>query len=359
MYMREESGGQDQLLGDPAERGTGKYTAVKPIRASLDGGLLLYEGKQGGERRGTFELFDVESRTTLPDFLPRGYLRGFAFAPDGKSFCYVPEVAEEQGAQRRAAYRHVVGRDLQEDREIFVAGWGEKMRLCLVSDAKNVGFLVYRILEKTLVDFYLRPWEGAVTPEHLVKDAEYSFGPLLLPDRILAITDRNAPNLRIVQLRRQSAGELEWVDLVPESEGRIQRWAVADDRILVSYTRRAAIEVSIFDLTGKQIGEMPIGAGETVRITGASPENDELFLESESFTDPVSLPRDSPPEARRVSFVKKAIPFDSKEYEHNQVRYASKDGTEIPMFLVGRRDVLAGGCHPAIKIGRASCRERV
>ena len=348
IYLREGVDGPDQLLIDPAARGTGKYTAVKPIRASLNGGLLLYEVKQGGERTGTFELFDVESRTTLPDFLPRGYLRGFAFAPDGKSFCYVHERADAEGPYRRAAYRHVLGSDFREDREIFFAGWGEKMRLCLVSDAKNIGFLVYRFLEKTLTDFYLRSWEGDAAPEHLVKDAECSFGPLLLPDRILAITDRTAPNLRIVELRRRPQGEPEWVDLVPESDGRIQQWAVAGNRILVSYIRRAALEVSIFDLAGKHIEEMPIGAGETVRITGVPPENDELFLELESFTDPVSIHRYSAREGNRVPWVKKTIPFDSQDFEHIQVRYASKDGTEIPMFLVGRRDVLKRSGNPTI-----------
>src|SRR5258708_6950633 len=348
IYMREGSDGQDQLLIDPAERGTGKYTAVKPIRASLDGGLLLYEVKQGGERTGTFELFDVERRTTLPDALPRGYLRGFAFAPDGKSFCYVHELAEAKGPHRGADYRHVLGSDFQEDREIYVAGWGEKMRICLVSDAKRIGFLVYRFLEKTLTNFYLKALEGDGAPEHLVKDAEYSFGPLFLPDRILAITDRSAPNLRIVELRRRPKGEPEWVDLVPESDGRIQQWAVAGDRILVSYIRRTAIKVSIFDLAGNRTGELPIRAGEAVRITGASPENEEILLESESFTEPVAIHRYSPGEGKLVPWAKKTIPFDHAGYEHVQVRYTSKDGTEIPMFLVGRRDVLAGGCRPAI-----------
>jgi len=348
VYMREEADGQDQLLIDPAERGTGKYTAVKPLRASQDGRLLLYEVKQGGERTGTFELLDVESRTTLSDILPRGYLRGFAFAPDGKSFCYVHERADAKGPHRRAACRHVLGSDFEDDREIFFAGWGEKMRLCLVSDVKNIGFLVYRFLSKTLTDFYLKPWEGDAALEHLVKDAEYSFGPLLLPDRILAITDRNAPNLRIVELRRRPARDPEWVDLVPESEGRIEQWAVARDRIVVSYIRRARIEILVFDLAGKPVGEIPVGAGETVRIRGASPENDELFLESESFTAPVRIHRYSPREGKRILWAKKTVPFDSTNFRHIRVRFRSKDGTEIPMFLVGRRDVLLGGCHPAI-----------
>src|SRR5712672_3046814 len=59
IYFREGADGEDQLSVDPAGRGTGDYTAVKPLRVSQDGLLLLYEVKQGGERTGTFEILDV------------------------------------------------------------------------------------------------------------------------------------------------------------------------------------------------------------------------------------------------------------------------------------------------------------
>src|SRR5216683_5479003 len=91
IYMREGADGEDRLLIDPSERGTGNFTAVRPLRVSPDGRLLLYEVKEGGERTGSFELLEIETRRRLPDLLPRGYLRGFAFAPDGKSFYYVLE----------------------------------------------------------------------------------------------------------------------------------------------------------------------------------------------------------------------------------------------------------------------------
>src|SRR5215469_8720182 len=43
IYMRESADGEDQLLIDPKDLGTGKFTAVKPIRVSPNGHLLLYE----------------------------------------------------------------------------------------------------------------------------------------------------------------------------------------------------------------------------------------------------------------------------------------------------------------------------
>src|SRR5579864_6422458 len=109
IFFREGPEGTDQLLVDPAERGTGLHTAVKPLCASPDARLLLYEVKEGGERTGTFEIIDVDRRKALPEGLPHGYLRGFAFAPDCKSYFYTHEATGAKRPYYRAAYRHVLG----------------------------------------------------------------------------------------------------------------------------------------------------------------------------------------------------------------------------------------------------------
>jgi prolyl oligopeptidase len=346
--MREEADGKDQLLVDPAEHGAGKYTAVKPLRVSPDGRLLLFEVKEGGERTGTFKFIEIESRRTLPDVLPRGYLRGFAFAPDGKSFGYVHEPPNGKGPTRQAAFRHVLGTEFSKDREIFFAGEGEKLRLCLTSDETRIGFLVYRFLEKTRTDFYLQPWESETTPEHILRDADYSFGPLLVRGRILAITNRNAPNLRIVELRFQPGSEPEWVDLIPESDSRIQQWTVAGERILILTGKDMDRQIQVFDLAGRKTEEVIVNPEETFKITGAAPESDEVFLERESFTDPIRIVRYSPVRKECALWAKKIVPTGLSDVCHTQIWYPSKDGTKIPMYIVGRREVVTGGCHPAI-----------
>jgi len=348
--MREQADGKDQLLVDPAEYGTGKYTAVKPIRVSPDGRLLLFEVKEGGERTGTFKLIEIESRRTLADVFPRGYLRGFAFAPDGKSFgyVYVREPANGKKSTRRAAFRHVLGTEFTEDQEIFFAGEGEKLRLCLTSDATRIGFLVYRFLEETRTDFYVQPWEGETAPEHILKDADFSFGPLLLRGRILAITNRNAPNLRIVELRLGPGSEPEWMDLIPESDSRILQWAVAGERILILTGKDMDRQIRVFDFAGRKTEEVTLNPEETFRITGAAPENDEVFLERESFTDPIRIVRYSPVRKECALWAKKTVPTGPSDVCHKQIWYPSKDGTKIPIYLVGRREVVTGGCHPAI-----------
>jgi prolyl oligopeptidase len=348
IYVREGADGEDHLLINPSERGTGNYTAVKPLQVSPDGRLLLYEVKEGGERTGTFELLEIETRKRLPDLLPRGYLCGFAFAPDGRSFYYVHEAVDAKRPFYRAAYQHVFGAPSTEDREIFLAGEDEKLRLGLLSDKKRLGFFVYRFLDKTLTDIYLQSFEEGASPELIFGRIDYMLGLRLMDDRLLAITDRDAPNRRIVEIRLREEGEHEWIDIVPENDTPISNWLVVSDSIFVSYMKEMQHRVCIFDFAGKKTGEMPIRGDETLRIIGGSPDNDELLLETESFTEPIGIFRYSARSNERNLWAKRKIPFDSADFCHSQIWFQSKDSARIPMFLVGRRDVLQRSGNPTI-----------
>jgi prolyl oligopeptidase len=348
IYMREGADGEDQLLIDPAARGTGRFTAVKPIRVSHDGKVLLYEVKEGGERTGTFELLDIATRTRLPDLLPRGYLRGFAFAPDCKSFYYVHEAIGAKRPFYRAAYQHVLGTPSSDDREIFFAGEDEKIRLGLKADRTRLCLFVYHFLEKTVTDIYLKPFSGDSSPEPIFRGITFLLGLRLMDERIFALTDHEAPNRRIVEIGLGQNGNHKWIDVVPESDAIINNWLVVGDSIFVSYIKNATHQVSVFNLVSKTVSEMLTRDDETIRLIDGSNDSDELFFESESFIEPIGIFKYSAISNHRTVWAKSCIPFDSAEYGHSQFWYRSKDGTRIPMFLVGRRDLLQGSNTPVV-----------
>ncbi len=170
----------------------------------------------------------------------------------------------------------------------------------------------------------------------------------LTDEKILAITDRDAPNRRIVEIQLCKNGEHHWTDIVPESDTPISNWIVIRDSIFVSYVKEMTHRVLIFDSSGKKVGEIPIRSDETLRMIGGWPDSDELLLESESFTEPIRIFRYSTEKNSRTLWAKRDIPFRSAEYSYSQIWYASRDGAKIPMFLVGRRDVLKRSDNPTI-----------
>jgi prolyl oligopeptidase len=138
------------------------------------------------------------------------------------------------------------------------------------------------------------------------------------------------------------------VDLIPESDSRIQQWTVAGERILILTGKDMDRQIQVFDLAGRKTEEVIVNPEETFKITGAAPESDEVFLERESFTDPIRIVRYSPVRKECALWAKKIVPTGLSDVCHTQIWYPSKDGTKIPMYIVGRREVVTGGCHPAI-----------
>jgi len=106
--------------------------------------------------------------------------------------------------------------------------------------------------------------------------------------------------------------------------------------------------VFIFDFAGNKIGEIPVRGDETHRIIGGLPDNDEILIETESFTQPIEIFRYSSKRKERTHWATRSIPFDSVDYSYSRLWFTSKDGTRVPMFLVGRCDVLKSSNSPTI-----------
>ena len=341
--------GQDDVLVDPAAHSGAPYTAVKLLQVSPDGCLLLYEIKDGGERSGRFAIFDVQSRKTLPETLPRGYLRGFAFSPDSKAIYYVHEPVDSKPSFSCAAYKHVLGTDFSSDVQVFCADAEKPTRLHIVAGGPHLGFLVIRFSAGTSIDFHLWKIGSADSPQCVVRNAECTFGPVVLNNgSIVAITNDRAPNFRIVMVRQNTRSEWAFEEIVPEVDVPIQNWAVLSNRVLVSYFRRLKTETRIFSLSGKRIGILPVESTDTIRFLPSSEGQDNLFFERESFVRPIEICSFSPSKQEIAVWARRKVPFDSSQFEHEQVWFRSKDGTCIPMFLVARCDRHHGAPMPTI-----------
>jgi prolyl oligopeptidase len=347
IYMREGQQGEDQLLFDPTKLSAGNFASVKPLRISPDGRLLLLGVKEAGERMANFLLLDMETREMLPDALPRGYLRGFAFAPDSRSFYYTHERADVERTAHRAAYHHVLGTRFSQDTEIFAAREDKRTRLFLCSDGKLFCFVVHRFPAMRRIDLYVKSADQDTPAERILHDLDCDFRVQLMDGRVLALTDLDAPRRRIIELRLRTGQPPDWIDIIPETHDRIASWLLAGSCIFVSYFKGMSSHILFFDLCGRKRRKALVRTGETLRMISASGDG-ELFLEAESFTRPLTLFRCSGYHPGIAVWSTSNIPFDSREYQSMRLCFPSKDGTSIPLFLVGRSELLENGPRPVV-----------
>lgn len=348
IYRRKGIDGADELLVDPAERAAGSHTAVKPTLVSPNGNLLLYEIKHGGERSGSFELLDVASRKPLPDRIPRGFLRGFAFAPDSKSFYYVHEPLVPLTQSCYHVKRHVLGDSFEHDSMIFAADETQCSRLGLAPFGGQMLIVVRRFLGPYMTDYYLQSFDSAGKAVRLFEKIDYLLGLRMVKDRILAITDRDAPNRRIVEIHLQESGDHEFVDVVPESEFVIRQCQLLGNHIAVIYAAGATQQIKIFDYSGRQIEQVRTPPERTTYVLGGTETGDGLLLQEESFLEPPQIVRYTIADKKRTLWAESHAPIQPLDYSSTQVWYESKDGTRVPMFLVGKTGVLNGAGNPTI-----------
>jgi prolyl oligopeptidase len=168
---------------------------------------------------------------------------------------------------------------------------------------------------------------------------------------MLLQTNWDAANGRVLSVDLKSPAKENWKTIVPEGRFAIQDAAVAGDRLFVRYLENVVPKVRIFDASGKASGEISFPSiGSVSNVSGEWGKN-EAFFTYNSYVEPSTIFRYDVKTGAKKVFARQVVPIQSDRYEVEQVRYPSKDGTEIPMFVVHQKGMKRDGTHPALLTG--------
>lgn len=339
IMMREGEYGDEVVLVDPKRGGDRSATTVKILNVSKNGRLLAYAVSEGADSFRTTELIDVDRRQILPDYLPRSCNVQVQFSPDEEGFYYSCEPVDTLRPHYRAAYWHQLGSKSQEDREIFFAGESPTTHLTLYAsaDGRTLGYLVAQTSDSTAFDFYVHNPRRKDSISKIVEQVKPLFCPFFAGDRLYALTDWKAPNFRLVNININSPGCEKWVDIVPESRCRIKDFAFAGKFVFVGYVENAVSRIEIFDITGRRRGSVPCPPHGGAQLLWRPQENDTLFYSYSSFDYPPTIFSYHVPTNEQRVWAQNPVKVDSAPFDMEQIFYKSKDGTQIPMFLVARK----------------------
>jgi len=143
-----------------------------------------------------------------------------------------------------------------------------------------------------------------------------------------------SPNASTGSNHREGKDTLEWV-----ARGGKAGRALSERRIFA----RARV------LARRQVGarDQAAGLGHGDGLHGRHQAR-ELFFGFTSFLTPTAVVRHDLGTGRSTVWQKLASPIDPEAFSVEQVRYPSKDGTLVPMFLVARKGLVRDGRAPAL-----------
>lgn len=353
LYFRESLEADRETLIDPNEFSEDATKSMGWWTVSPDGELLAYGVDEGGSEQYDVAIVEVETgeiREELPD-LGRANAGAFAWAPDG---CYYMRTGGMDGGNQleKEIRYHEYGDDPADDETVYEIE-EPSMWPGLTTDREGRHLVVTLVVgwERSEL-LYAEVGETELTP--VITDTEHVYTPIVHEETAYLRTNRDAPYYRFLELDLSGdVGEVDPDDLtevVSEGDGIAKGATIADDRLLVRYERHAVSELEVFSLDGDRLGSIDLPGLGTVGGLSGNRDAPEAFFSYESFDHPPAVfrydcQRESIEELDRTDA---AIDLDLAV---NQVWYESKDGTEVPMFVVRRADVGRTGDNPALLYG--------
>jgi prolyl oligopeptidase len=355
LLVRDSLHGADRLLLDPAAEAGDGAVALDWYYPGPDGRLVACGLSEGGSEKSVLRIRDAETGHDLPDAIPHTRACSLEWLPDGSGFFYTryPDpatVAAGEENYHRSVFEHVLGRDWRDDPLVFEAREAEDWpSVHLSPDGRLLAVSVSKGWTRT--DVYLRDLSRGPGFATVVEGEEALCGVILRNDRLYLLSNRGAPRFRLVAADPHRPEPAAWTELVPESDDVIEAAEVVGDRIVLQRLRDASSRVTLHDLSGRLLGEVPLPSlGSVAGLTGEW-DGHEAFLGFSSYTMPPRVLRIPLPKGGASTWSQVEAPVDLDAFRVDLVRYRSRDTTPVSMFLVRLKNRPPGSEGPGVLTG--------
>jgi prolyl oligopeptidase len=348
LMMRASADAPDVVLVDPNPMDTDHTTSVALLDVSLDGTLVAYGLRKGGEDELEVHLLDVNTKQERAGGLPKGRYFGFSIDPAKRGAWFARW--EPKGSR---VWYHRFG-DAGPDKLVY----GEKLgptEIPAPSLSDNGKWLVVSVYvgsagDNTQVFIRDASKEGAFTSVTDTLRAQVNVQ--LADDTIVIETNWNAPNHRVLTVDAHRPGLKNWKEVIPERRDAVIEGASAvAGRIVVEYLHDVSSELLVFGLDGAKQAPIALpGIGSAAPPSGEWAGTDAYYTFS-SFNRPPTIFRYDFTAAANREWWKSPAPFPTDRFTVRQFMATSKDGTKVPMFVVAPASIALDGSHPVLMTG--------
>ena len=358
VLYRQLGNGAPEVFLDPNKFSKDGTTSLSGIQFSKDGSLCAFQISEGGSDWRKVIVLDAKSKMMKDDTLVDIKFSGLSWRGN-EGFYYSSYDKPVDGSelsgktQYHKLYFHKLGTSQSQDEMIF-GGTENPRRYIGGSVTEDEQYLVISAADATYGnELYIRPLKkdnASIMP--IAVGYEYEQDVVYSKDGILYIlTNRGAPNRRLVKVNAEAAKPDKWETVIPEGEFPM-RVSTCGGKFFVSTIKHAVSEVKQYNLDGT--GERKItlpGLGTASGFGGKETEQD-LYYSYTSYIYPPTIFKYNIKTGKSQLYKKSGVDFDPSLYESKQVFYTSQpDGAEVPMIITYKKGTQLNGKNPLLLYG--------
>ncbi len=377
LYWRDGVQGTEHLLVDPGAlgKGTSTHFALDFFQPSWDGQRIAYGLSAGGSEKSVLHVMDVGSGKELAEAIDRTSDSIVAWRPDNRSFFYLryvkptPGMPANQTMYNARSYLHVVGQHADGDGDAVVFGRGVDARLDVPEgqgtwivtspDSKYALAIANHNMDDNPSTVYVAPLaqvKGAATPWRKIADVADGVTQFHLHgDSAYLVSQKDAPRFRLLSLPLANPVLAKAAVVLPQGTGVLTGVEIAQDGLYTSTRDGAVSHVHRVSFDGKQSQPVPQPfEGDVSALVTDAHTPGALFSLRGWLQSTRTLAFDPASGQSTDTALNPASSIDTSAFVSEEVLATGDDGTQIPLSILHRKDMVADGSHPTILEGYGS-----
>ena len=324
---------------------------------SENGSLAAYSISEGGSDWRKVLVMNAQRKEIIEDTIVDVKFSGISWLKN-EGF-YYSSYDKPKGSELSAKtdqhklYYHKLGTSQKEDELIFGGTPEQKHRYVGGRTTQDNKYLIVSASVSTSGNkLFIKDLSDPKSPFITVqKDTDSDTSVIDNVDsKLYLVTNRNAPNKKVVTVDASSPGPENWKDLIEETQN-VLRASTGGGYIFANYMEDAVSAIKQYTYDGALVREVALPGVGSAGGFGAKKQDTSLYYSFTNYLTPGSIYSYEISSGASKLYKKPSIDFNSDEYQSKQVFYTSKDGTKVPMIITHKKGIVLDGTNPTILYG--------
>lgn len=357
VLYRQLDNAEQKVFLDPNSFSEDGTTSLAGVSFSKDGSRLAYLISEGGSDWRKVITIDAKTKEQLSDTLIDVKFSGISWL--GNEGFYYSSYDKPKGSELSAKtdqhklYFHKVGTAQSEDQLVFGGTDAEKHRYVGAKVSEDDQYLFIEASVSTSGNkLFIKDLSKADSQLLSIVDDTTSDTSFLdnYGSSILLVTNRNAPNQKVVSVDASNPTPDNWQDFIAQTDN-VLSVTTGGGYIFAEYMIDAISNIKQLDKDGKLVREVNLpGAGSAGGFSGKKDQSTLYYTFTNYKTPPTIYSLDVKSGDSSV-YRQSDAKFDGDAYESKQVFYSSKDGTKVPMIITHKKGLALSANNPTILYG--------
>ena len=316
--------------------GAGKLCSIDAFQPSPSGNLVAYLTSYSGSETGAITIYSLADKKTVEEDIKWSRYTQIVWNDDESGF-YYSKVTE--GGLNEKIYFHVIG--VKEDVLVFGHDAPDSAIMNVYSSFDRKFVLIDYMVKWDRNEIFIKRMDGDDKFHKLLTGYEGVSSVRVKGGTAFIETNVGAPNKKIIAASLPDFENGETISLedgpgvkviVPEKDVALENFTLTKNYLLLNYTRDVSTRLQVYDAGGAFAYEIPLPDRGTAAVDSPD-EEDRVYINFSSFFRPRELFEIDLATKIKKDIFRADVPVDHEKFRLDQVFYASKDGTKVPMYI--------------------------